>query len=121
MSGRADSNRRPPAPKAGALPGCATPRAMDANALAGRNVQDREVFDREVVERHGQAGRGSMVGPATSMPTLPAGKGVSSVTDGTSVPFTESERVPDRSPNRCKCLDPVHVLDRNGLPALGIE
>jgi hypothetical protein len=34
-----------------------------------------------------------MVGPATAMPTLPAGKGVSSVTDGTSVPFTESERV----------------------------
>ena len=26
QSGRADSNRRPPAPKAGALPGCATPR-----------------------------------------------------------------------------------------------
>jgi hypothetical protein len=25
-SGRPDSNRRPPAPKAGALPGCATPR-----------------------------------------------------------------------------------------------
>src|SRR5712691_7065868 len=25
-SGRADSNRGPPAPKAGALPGCATPR-----------------------------------------------------------------------------------------------
>ena len=35
-----------------------------------------------------------MVGPATAMPTLPAGKWVSSVTDGrTSVPFTESERV----------------------------
>ena len=30
---------------------------------------------------------GSTVGPATAMPTLPAGKGVSSVTDGTSVPF----------------------------------
>ena len=27
-SGRADSNRRPPAPKAGALPGCATPRVV---------------------------------------------------------------------------------------------
>src|SRR3954466_6827598 len=26
-SGREDSNLRPPAPKAGALPGCATPRA----------------------------------------------------------------------------------------------
>ena len=25
-SGRLDSNQRPPAPKAGALPGCATPR-----------------------------------------------------------------------------------------------
>jgi hypothetical protein len=28
-SGRRDSNPRPPAPKAGALPGCATPRAKD--------------------------------------------------------------------------------------------
>ena len=28
-SGRADSNCRPPAPKAGALPGCATPRLHD--------------------------------------------------------------------------------------------
>jgi hypothetical protein len=27
-SGRADLNGRPPAPKAGALPGCATPRAL---------------------------------------------------------------------------------------------
>jgi hypothetical protein len=26
LSGREDSNLRPPAPKAGALPGCATPR-----------------------------------------------------------------------------------------------
>jgi len=34
-----------------------------------------------------------MVGPATAVPTLPAGKGVSSVTDGTSVPFTQSEWV----------------------------
>jgi len=65
-----------------------------------------------------------MVGPATAVPTLPAGKGVSSVTDGTSVPFTESERVPSRGrPARrtgAGDLDPVHVLDRNGLPALGI-
>jgi hypothetical protein len=28
-SGRADLNRGPPAPKAGALPGCATPRLLD--------------------------------------------------------------------------------------------
>src|SRR3954464_7041094 len=28
-SGREDSNLRPPAPKAGALPGCATPRRSD--------------------------------------------------------------------------------------------
>src|SRR3954451_7237779 len=28
-SGRGDSNPRPPAPKAGALPGCATPRLVD--------------------------------------------------------------------------------------------
>src|SRR5713101_2475982 len=35
-SGRPDSNRGPPAPKAGALPGCATPRqllAIDSTAL----------------------------------------------------------------------------------------
>jgi hypothetical protein len=30
-SGRADLNGRPPAPKAGALPGCATPRAISIN------------------------------------------------------------------------------------------
>ena len=28
-SGRADLNRGPPAPKAGALPGCATPRPLN--------------------------------------------------------------------------------------------
>src|SRR5262249_10816618 len=28
QSGRADLNGRPPAPKAGALPGCATPRSL---------------------------------------------------------------------------------------------
>ena len=30
-SGRPDLNRRPPAPKAGALPGCATPRLFQAS------------------------------------------------------------------------------------------
>src|SRR3989304_9585525 len=30
-SGRRDSNSRPPAPHAGTLPGCATPRAWDYN------------------------------------------------------------------------------------------
>jgi hypothetical protein len=30
-SGRADLNGRPPAPKAGALPGCATPRSISIN------------------------------------------------------------------------------------------
>src|SRR5690242_12813359 len=36
-SGRLDSNQRPPAPKAGALPGCATPRLcedFDSTALS---------------------------------------------------------------------------------------
>jgi hypothetical protein len=28
LSGRLDSNQRPPAPKAGALPSCATPRTI---------------------------------------------------------------------------------------------
>ncbi len=32
-SGRLDSNQRPPAPKAGALPGCATPRPEDPDYL----------------------------------------------------------------------------------------
>src|SRR5262249_9668599 len=32
-SGRPDSNRRPPAPKAGALPGCATPRLWRTSIL----------------------------------------------------------------------------------------
>ena len=34
-SGWPDSNRRPPAPKAGALPGCATPRVRPRNHLCG--------------------------------------------------------------------------------------
>src|SRR6185369_1313027 len=36
-SGRGDLNARPPAPKAGALPGCATPRQVRDTALAGPN------------------------------------------------------------------------------------
>jgi hypothetical protein len=32
-SGRLDSNQRPPAPKAGALPGCATPRLRNVPQL----------------------------------------------------------------------------------------
>src|SRR5579864_9106205 len=35
-SGRADLNGRPPAPKAGALPGCATPRAISNNTRPWR-------------------------------------------------------------------------------------
>jgi hypothetical protein len=35
-SGRADLNGRPPAPKAGALPGCATPRRQHYPTLTGR-------------------------------------------------------------------------------------
>jgi hypothetical protein len=35
-SGRADLNGRPPAPKAGALPGCATPRRQHYPILTGR-------------------------------------------------------------------------------------
>src|SRR4051812_26784227 len=31
QSGRPDLNRRPPAPKAGALPGCATPRSAESS------------------------------------------------------------------------------------------
>src|SRR5580700_10929326 len=40
-SGRPDLNRRPPAPKAGALPGCATPRhelRQDYKGLPNRTV-----------------------------------------------------------------------------------
>src|SRR5689334_16713237 len=37
-SGRPDSNRRPPAPKAGALPGCATPRLVKNTLKNTRNV-----------------------------------------------------------------------------------
>ena len=37
-SGRLDSNQRPPAPKAGALPGCATPRPVKNTLENARNV-----------------------------------------------------------------------------------
>ena len=40
-SGRLDSNQRPPAPKAGALPGCATPRHFNSTNFAARNLQNR--------------------------------------------------------------------------------
>jgi hypothetical protein len=36
-SGRLDSNQRPPAPKAGALPGCATPRPEEGDYPTSRN------------------------------------------------------------------------------------
>src|SRR5271154_1150365 len=39
-SGRRDLNPRPPAPKAGALPGCATPRADKGRRRGGRRRQD---------------------------------------------------------------------------------
>ena len=35
-SGRLDLNQRPPAPKAGALPGCATSRGLQSTSAAGR-------------------------------------------------------------------------------------
>ena len=37
-SGRLDLNQRPPAPKAGALPGCATPRLLQHDPLANRST-----------------------------------------------------------------------------------
>jgi site-specific DNA recombinase len=43
-SGRLDSNQRPPAPKAGALPGCATPRLFPI-------IADCEVLTRAVAHR----------------------------------------------------------------------
>ena len=40
-SGRLDSNQRPPAPKAGALPGCATPRQIQFyGSLAGESNRE---------------------------------------------------------------------------------
>src|SRR5579883_1473126 len=46
-SGRPDLNRGPPAPKAGALPGCATPRhevRLDYTALANADAAPRGPF-----------------------------------------------------------------------------
>ncbi len=45
-SGRPDSNRRPPAPKAGALPGCATPRSASILPQLNR----RAGFSDEILE-----------------------------------------------------------------------
>src|ERR1700732_3370754 len=45
-SGRPDLNRRPPAPKAGALPGCATPRQIavdDSTAFFAFLFAERDV------------------------------------------------------------------------------
>ncbi len=36
QSGRPDLNRRPPAPEAGALPGCATPRERRSGGTSAR-------------------------------------------------------------------------------------
>jgi hypothetical protein len=51
-SGRGDLNSRPPAPKAGALPGCATPRhevRNDYKALPNRNLAPPVQFGRHGV------------------------------------------------------------------------
>src|SRR4051812_25742987 len=45
-SGRLDSNQRPPAPKAGALPGCATPRPDRETALSHRASAETVSADR---------------------------------------------------------------------------
>ena len=39
QSGRLDLNQRPPAPKAGALPGCATPRQMNFAILHAKDMK----------------------------------------------------------------------------------
>ena len=48
-SGREDSNLRPPAPKAGALPGCATPRHFYGNTLKVSTVLAQLVGLRSVL------------------------------------------------------------------------
>src|SRR5258708_38759850 len=55
-SGRLDSNQRPPAPKAGALPGCATPRLCDqlfqfvCNSANARQLRAATVAKADVEE-----------------------------------------------------------------------
>src|SRR5205823_2095009 len=45
-SGRLDSNQRPPAPKAGALPGCATPRLLRSyHPPSRRRLERRAICD----------------------------------------------------------------------------
>ena len=46
-SGRLDSNQRPPAPKAGALPGCATPRLRNPSIIARFNELRCPAFNGE--------------------------------------------------------------------------
>src|SRR5438067_9647494 len=49
-SGRLDSNQRPPAPKAGALPGCATPRRLYSNRLQEAPPKRPSAIERELVD-----------------------------------------------------------------------
>ena len=71
-SGRADLNGRPPAPKAGALPGCATPRAISNNTrpwrpqphirhgdVATRSRDDSAPVDHGVRDRKSRSQRAS--------------------------------------------------------------
>ncbi len=70
ISGRPDSNRGPPAPKAGALPGCATPRAVrtayaprprSAHTLAHGATPKRSTINWSAGRSEGFSGRVSTV------------------------------------------------------------
>jgi hypothetical protein len=63
-SGRRDSNTRPSAPKADALPGCATPRAPETKDLRGR-AQDPDRPGKEPVARRSRRRRALRTSSAT--------------------------------------------------------
>ena len=59
-SGRPDLNRRPPAPKAGALPGCATPRLGYEEHIVAAPIRARQgVFNALNLADFALLGRGS--------------------------------------------------------------
>lgn len=65
-SGRPDSNRRPPAPKAGALPGCATPRSSAHYHGSGEARRTASGYNRP--DASGTAERPLSVAPTSPQP-----------------------------------------------------
>ena len=95
QSGRADSNRRPPGPKPGALPGCATPRGIDCRR-SGQDVPDSAQEGEGTTSSWNTKSSNSTTSPGwpvIAIPAVPEAIGESSVAVPITLPFTISVSV----------------------------